>query len=231
LQKNAHLYEVGRSIFFEEVGFDNGKEIFNLKGMFGEYPHLEMPLVGEHQLINASVALGIIEALRNYDIYISPEAIRQGFKKVYWPGRLEKIAENPLITLDGAQNKASARALKEAVRKYFQYKRLILVLGISNDKDIKGICEELSSIADEIILTKANNPRAEEPEQIGCRLQVTGYKQNITLTKNVKGAMSLAREKAKDQDLILITGSLFLVGEIRELILTHETIQNLTPNL
>ncbi len=230
-RKNAHLYEVGRNIFFEELGFDNGKEIFNLRGNFSEYAYLEMPLLGRHQLINAGVALGIIEALRNYGIYVSAEAVRAGFKKVYWPGRLEVIEEMPPIILDGAHNQASARALKEAVKKCFQYARLILVLGISKDKDIKGICQELTEIADEVILTKANNPRAEEPENISCRLQAAGCRHKIYLTNNVGEAIGLARKRAEEEDLILVTGSLFLVGEARKIILPPNKIQNLTPDI
>jgi len=230
-EKNVHLFEVGKNILFEEAGFSSEKEIFSLKGIFNEHPCLEMPLLGEHQLINAGVAIGIIEALRQYEIFISPEAIREGFKKVYWPGRLEKICDRPAVILDGAQNKASARVLKEAIRKYFQYDKLILVLGISNDKDIKGICQELVGVSDEIVLTKANNPRAAEPKEVGCMIQDSGYRINICLTRNVEEAISSAKEKAKEDDLILVAGSLFVVGEARKIILTHNKIQNLTPSL
>ncbi|MCM8793938.1 MAG: bifunctional folylpolyglutamate synthase/dihydrofolate synthase [Candidatus Omnitrophica bacterium] len=214
-KKNARLFEVGKNIFFEEIDFNHRREIFRIRGIFEEYSPLEMPLIGEHQLINAGVALGIIEALRYYQVYIPSEAIYEGFKKVFWPGRLEKINESPLIILDGAQNRASAHALKEAVKKYFKYKRLILVLGISKDKYIKGICEELAEIANEIILTKANNPRAEEPNFI--KSEIRNPKSEIYLTKNVKEAISLAKDKAEEEDLILVTGSLFLVGEARKL--------------
>ncbi|MCM8765277.1 MAG: bifunctional folylpolyglutamate synthase/dihydrofolate synthase, partial [Candidatus Omnitrophica bacterium] len=172
-----------------------------------------MPLLGEHQLINAGVAIGMIEALRYYQIYIPSEAIYEGFKKIFWPGRLERIGEKPKIILDGAQNRASAKALKRAVKKYFNYDKLILVLGISKDKDIEGICEELSEIADEIILTKANNPRAEEPDLI--KSEIRNSKSEIYLTKNVEEGIKLAKEMARDADLILITGSLFVVGEAR----------------
>ena len=224
-KKNAQLYEVNKDIFFEEIGWENKKEIFNIRGIFEEYTHLEMPLLGTHQLINASVALGMVEALRKYQIYISSPAVREGFRKVFWPGRLEILQERPLIILDGAQNRESAYALKEAVKKYFSYEKLILVLGISKDKDIKGICEELLEIADEIILTKANNPRAEEPKNIQNQISKIKYQNNVFLTKNVEEAISLAKEKARVSDLILITGSLFLVGEARDYLISYVQVQ------
>ncbi|MGE4357401.1 MAG: folylpolyglutamate synthase/dihydrofolate synthase family protein [Candidatus Omnitrophota bacterium] len=219
-EKNALLYEVNRDIFFEEIGLVDRKEIFRIRGIFDEYPHLEMPLLGRHQLINASVAVGIIEALRKYQIYISPQAIREGFKRVFWQGRMEVVGDKPLIILDGAQNRASAYALKEAIKKYFCYKRLILVIGVSKDKDIKGICKELLEISQIVIITKADNPRAEEPEAIKSRIQKPEVE--IFLTKNIKEAVVLAKEKADREDLVLITGSLFIVGEARKLLLPYE---------
>ncbi|MCM8784332.1 MAG: bifunctional folylpolyglutamate synthase/dihydrofolate synthase [Candidatus Omnitrophica bacterium] len=235
-RKNAPLYEVGKNILFEEIAFDSKREIFRIRGIFEEYSHLEMPLLGQHQLINASVALGIIESLRRYEIYTPLEAVRDGFKHVFWPGRMEMVGDKPLIVLDGAQNRASAYALKKAIRKYFFYKRLILVIGVSKDKDIKGIFEELTEIADEIVLTKANNPRAEEPENIKSKipLQELSTLQNSTasrdlrpevyLTNNVIEAVDLAKEKASSEDLVLVTGSLFVVGEARKIICSYQYV-------
>ncbi len=218
-EKEAVLYEVGKDIFFEEINFSSDKEIFSVKGILGEYPFMEIPLIGGHQLVNAALAAGIIDILRNYEIYIAPEVVREGFRCVYWPGRLEKIGKRPLIVLDGAQNGASAHALKEAVKKHFKYARLILVLGISRDKDIPGIIEELVEIADEVILTKADSPRAAEPRDIRYQIENIKYKNQIILTENTKEAVGLARKEAKEEDLILVTGSLFLVGEAREILI------------
>ena len=91
------------------------------------------------------------------NIKISEKDIKEGLKKTGNPGRCQVIAKNPYIVLDGAQNKASSRALGETIKRNFNYKRLILVLGISKKKDIKGICEELAPMADFVILTKIIN--------------------------------------------------------------------------
>ncbi|RLE44366.1 dihydrofolate synthase, partial [Candidatus Woesearchaeota archaeon] len=117
--------------------------------------------------------------------------------------------------LDGAQNKASALALKLAIQTIFNYKRLILVLGISRDKDIKGICSKLEKISDRIILTQATHPRA-APVAYLKRFISNG--RIIHTRENLKDAIELALRKAKNEDLILVTGSLFTVGEARTII-------------
>ncbi|MCX5702366.1 MAG: bifunctional folylpolyglutamate synthase/dihydrofolate synthase [Candidatus Omnitrophica bacterium] len=203
----AKLYEVNKDIFYEAQS-----EGFNVIGLFGEYPCLKIRFLGKHQLINATVAVGVIEALRPYNTYIGIDSIRSGLYNTIWPGRCEIISKNPMIVLDGAQNIASSRALKKAIKDNFEYKRLILTLGISNDKDIKGICSELSGLADEVVLTKANNSRATEPKILAKFFK----HKNVHMTLNVKEAQTLVCGMAKKEDLILVCGSLFVVGEFRD---------------
>jgi dihydrofolate synthase/folylpolyglutamate synthase len=123
------------------------------------------------------------------------------------------VAKKPMIVLDGAQNAASASVLKKAIQERFRYRRLMLVLGVSNDKDIKGIANQLDDLADVVILTKANTSRATEPEVL------RGYFKNkeAYITNSVKEAKALAWQLADKQDLILVTGSLYVVGEARKL--------------
>ncbi|MDP3732801.1 MAG: folylpolyglutamate synthase/dihydrofolate synthase family protein [Candidatus Omnitrophota bacterium] len=213
----AKLYTVNK-----DMSFKSTKKGFSIKGIFGEYPDLKIRLLGRHQLINAAVAVGIIEALRFYNIIVDVDSIRAGLYNTIWPGRCEVVSSNPLIVLDGAQNIASMRALKEAIKENFsaasavggkggKYKRLILVLGISSDKDVKGICNEIYDLADEIVLTKADNPRAAEPENL---VKYFNGKE-VHITDNVKEAKALACRLAVKKDLILVCGSLFVVGEFR----------------
>lgn len=203
----ARLYEVNKEIFYEKA-----TKGFNVLGIFREYPNLEVRLLGRHQLINATVATGIIEALCFYNIYIDIDAIREGLNNTVWPGRCEVIARNPCIVLDGAQNIASSKVLKETIKENFKYEKLILILGISKDKDIKGICNEFAEFADEVILTAAFNPRAGAPQDLAKY-----FKTKVThITRNVKEAKEISRHIANKEDLILVTGSLFVVGEFRD---------------
>lgn len=205
---NARLYEVGKDISYKKT-----KEGFNVKGILGDYANLKTRILGEHQLVNASVAIGVIEALRSYNFDIGINSIRSGLYNTVWPGRCEVISASPMIVLDGAQNVASASVLKKMIKENFKYKKLILVLGISSDKDKKGICSQLYDLADTIILTKADNPRAAGPKILaeyfkGKQMHVTG---------SAREAKRIALKIAGVKDLILVTGSLFVVGEIREL--------------
>jgi len=204
---NAKLYMVNKDLFYEKT-----QDGFNVMGIFEEYPNLKIRLLGRHQLINATVAIGVVEALRFFDIYIDIEAIRDGLYNTSWPARCEIISKKPLIVLDGAQNSASSKVLKETIKENFSYEKLILVLGISRDKDIQGICEELKDLSDIVILTKANNPRATEPEVLAR------YFKEKYITQNTQEAIELAKKKANSKDLILVCGSLFVAGEIRDIL-------------
>jgi dihydrofolate synthase/folylpolyglutamate synthase len=197
---------VGRDIVYKRT-----RSGFNIKGIVAEYKDLKTQLIGEHQLINAATAVGVIEAMRSQGINVPAKAIRAGLRDARWPGRCEVISRRPLVVLDGAQNIASAEALKKAIGEKFKYKKLILVLGTSSDKDIKGICGTLRPLVKEVILTCSNNPRAARPQVLAGYFR--GKKTHFSHC--VKEARGLAKRLATPEDLVLVTGSLFVVGEFR----------------
>jgi dihydrofolate synthase/folylpolyglutamate synthase len=204
----AKLYEVGRQIKYS----DSGRRL-SIRGFKNNYKNLYLNLPGAHQAVNAALAIGLVEGLSFYGFNVAPGVIRQGLKNALWPGRCELIQKNPLIVLDGAQNAASAQVLSKAIEDNFKYRRLILVLGISADKDIPGICKQLGPLASEVILTRAATPRAADPAKLAANF--TGFKRKLYLTQSVKKAQLLAGSLAGKGDLILVTGSLFVVGEFR----------------
>ncbi len=202
----------------QEVIRDKCKEMgARLVEVKSKPPKLKTKLIGRHQLVNAAVALAAAKALGNYNIKISRDAIRRGLAQAKWPGRCEVISKKPFLVLDGAQNVASAQALRKAIKEKFSYKKLILVLGISSDKDIAGICKEVCPLAETIILTQANNPRAADVNSLEkvIREQITEKRLQIVKTKDVKKARVETLRLANKEDLILVTGSLFVVGEFR----------------
>jgi len=216
-KKGARLILVGEDINFEELYFNETRSGFNIYGLLGKYEKLESRLLGPHQVINAAAAIGVVEALNFSSIKIDKNAVREGVADARWEGRLEIIARHPYVIVDGAQNASSAKALAASVKKIFSYRKLILVLGVSKDKDIKGILKELLPLADSVILTKARiAERAAEPERI--KEFITGCKSEIGLTSDVEAAVTLAREKASGDDLVLITGSLYVVGDAKSFI-------------
>ncbi len=210
-KKKNKLFVVGVDISFKPIGINGKYQFFETKGIFDDtYNSLKTSLLGRHQLINAASGIGAVEALRFHNINVPHSAIKKGIKKAKWAGRLEVISKRPLIVLDGAQNKASAKVLRRAVQNIFNYRRLILILGISKDKDIKGICSTLEKISDKIILSQADHPRAAKIERLK---KYISDKKTVYIRKKLKYAIKLAKNKAKEGDLILITGSLFVVAE------------------
>ncbi len=222
-ERKTKLIVVGRDIMFEELKATDEKETFSIFGLFNEYPILEMKLLGHHQVINAATAIGIIEGLSFHNIIIPFDAVKEGIAAAKWEGRLEVITRDPYLIIDGAQNRASAATLAKSIKKQFRYKKLILVLGVSKDKDINGILDELLPISDSIILTKSKVvERACAPSRI--KELISAKDKEIILTSNVEEALDKARSKALTEDLVLVTGSLFVVGEARHILVNKVNV-------
>jgi dihydrofolate synthase/folylpolyglutamate synthase len=217
-ERDASLVLIGRDLSFEEISSGGDSQTFSVKGLFGEYKNIHTGMLGHHQVVNAAVAIGIIESLRLSGITAGAQAVRKGLGSVKWPGRLEMINGSPRVLLDGAQNGSSARALSASVRKLFKYRKLILVLGVSKDKDIKGILKELIPISDAVVLTRSRiAQRAADPSYIAG--MITPKEKVAAITESGKDALDKALSAAAPQDLVLVTGSLFVVGEIRKILL------------
>ena len=217
-RKKARLYQVGKEIKFRYQMSDLRYQTFNIEGIHGSYKNLKTPLLGKHQLLNAACAIGAAEFLRP-KVRITNEEIRKGLAKTQWPGRLEikplTVNRSPFtVILDGAHNVAGAKVLKEAIRDSFNYKRLILVLGILKDKDIEGIMSQIAPLASRIIITKPQTPRATEPEEIAKIGKE--YSGSIVVKERVSQAVKCALSCAKRRNIVLITGSLYTVAEAKK---------------
>lgn len=175
---------------------------------------LWIPLLGRHQLINATVVVAAIEKLRQRGINISEASVREGLRQVRWPGRLEILGRRPLVVADCAHNADSAGKLKAALEELFTYRHLILIFGASTDKDIEGMMGELFPLAHQVIVTQARHARATD----SCVLhqKALTLRREVMVSDSVDGALSLALETAGPQDLICVTGSIFVVAEARE---------------
>lgn len=167
-------------------------------------------LIGQHQALNATVALAAVEKIRGEFPMIDDEAIRKGLRDVNWPGRFQILHRRPVVVVDGAHNGDSATKLGNTLREMFPGQRCILVLGVTADKDVDGILVALMPVADEIITTAADHPRAAHPQDLSARLERLGARARTTL--DVPSALDLAWSIAEPEDVICITGSLFVVG-------------------
>jgi dihydrofolate synthase/folylpolyglutamate synthase len=208
-EKNAILYEIGKDIIYSSNKRDKKGQVFNIDGPGYSYKDLQLNLIGDHQVKNASLAIGMLKAVDS-TLNVEEEAIRRGLKDVFWPGRLQVIQEEPYLVLDGAHNVTSIKTLISSIKELFKYNRLICIFGISKDKDIKGVCKELNKICDITILTKSKcTARAEEP------ILLKGHfsKPRVEITDDIGEALERGKRLAEKEDMILITGSLFLVGD------------------
>jgi dihydrofolate synthase/folylpolyglutamate synthase len=171
--------------------------------------------LGDYQLENAAVAVGVLETLIEQGYKISPDDIKNGFARVNWPGRLQVLKQHPLVIADGAHNPYSASRLREALEKYFHFKQATLVIGTSSDKDISGIAAELAPVFQKVIVTRSNHPRAQLAAPLVAEFKKLGI--DTQATEDIADALPLALSKAGDNDLVCITGSLFVVAGAIEL--------------
>lgn len=217
LEKNAKFYLAGKDSFCKKIYSDLDRQIFSLITRCGEYPYLDIKLLGDFQMGNAATAVLAIEGLRHYDIFIGKGAVSGGLLNARWPGRFEILRKKPLIVVDGAQNGQSAFILKKAVKDNLKYGKLLLILGVMNDKDVENICRELSSIADYVITTKSRSDRAASPEFLRERML---YYKNIDVVTAVSTdeALDKALAAVDKKDAILAAGSLYIVGEVMEIL-------------
>jgi dihydrofolate synthase/folylpolyglutamate synthase len=169
--------------------------------------------MGQHQIINAATAIGAVDLLRNSKIFIPRKAVIEGVRKVRWPARIQVISRDPFIIVDCAHNGASALALSKCLQEFFPEKRIILVLAILQNKDVKEIGRALFPLAERVILTKTDSPRSMEPEEIKTILSEC-CPGKIIITKNTRKAMKYSLGLANRESLICFAGSSYLAGEV-----------------
>jgi dihydrofolate synthase/folylpolyglutamate synthase len=213
-QHSSQLYPLGKDLKFEIKSVNVNGTTMDYNGLEWKFNDINIPLLGSHQGVNAALALGALElASKRLNITLPKQAIRNGLLNAQWPGRLELVQSAPRVLLDGAHNPAGAKALYNALQ-MFDYDKLILVFGCSEEKDIKKLIEPIIDLPNEIILTQANIHRAANPEMIKQEIKKPSIEPKIITS--VRSAVELALEHATDNDLICICGSLFVVGEARE---------------
>ena len=177
---------------------------------------LACPLAGAHQLENAACALAMLDAAASTDIRVSDEAAREGIRHVEWEGRLEIVERNPLVVLDGAHNPAAAEAVARYLAEYRRSNpssRVHLVVGMMRDKDMRGFLAHMCPVADSLLLTRVDLPRAATVEELRAALPAAVPPSEVA--PSVSEALDRARRTAAPRDLICVTGSLMLVGAVK----------------
>jgi dihydrofolate synthase/folylpolyglutamate synthase len=213
LEKEARLISVGRDVSRKSLNYNPEFQELEVKGLLDSY-RIKIPLLGSYQMDNAAAAVAALEILKEKGYQITREAILAGLAQVELSGRMQVISRKPLIVMDGGHNPGAAHGLKEALKQYFKPARAILVFGASNDKDISGVIKELVPVFDTVIATQANNPRSVPPETLVKEFSRQGIQARPF--HNIAEALLEAKVIAGEEDLICVTGSLFVVGEAIE---------------
>ncbi len=174
------------------------------------YHELEIPLLGEHQLQNATLALALAE---RRDEPLDERAIREGLRSVRWQGRMQVVGQTPWRVVDGAHNADSLRALFAALRRHFHFERLILVFGVMADKDLVGMLREIAEAqVDAVVATAAHSPRAVDPATLAVRV-AEATSAAVSAEPDAAAALAHAATLAGPRDLMCAAGSLYLAAE------------------
>jgi dihydrofolate synthase/folylpolyglutamate synthase len=178
------------------------------------YDTLELGLLGAHQLENAAAAVAAVEQLAAEGTDVSESAVRTGLRQARWPARLQVVAERPWLVVDGAHNADSMEKLGTALRRHFPFRRLIMVLGVKSDKDIAGIAGAIARMEPaHVFVTAEPSPRALLPSDLREALAAASRRIEVTETPDVGAAVRLALRDVACDDLVCVTGSLYLAGE------------------
>lgn len=241
-ERNSPLIQVGKDYLYAAASHDLDKQSFfvwpkeeqSLVNMYIESAgrdewkpvRLQIPLLGFHQVQNAATAFVTLETINRNGINVHLDDISRGFSEVNWPGRFEILSKKPLIVIDSAHNRESALRLRNAIDDYFPGMPKVLVFGASEDKDIQGMLIELIPRVKTIVATKSTHPRAVEPEVIvnyALQFGLRGIQ-----TSSIEEGLDTALRLAGDEALVLVTGSLFVAGAVRDVWLNRKSTEKVS---
>jgi len=222
-ERDAPLTLVGQDWVWESIHFDLDGQSFSLSyertpGV--AYPCLSIPLLGDHQLINATTAVATARVLQESEVIVPESAVQAGLEGVHWPARLEILNRHPFLVVDGAHNDESCRLLAEALVHHFDYRRLILIFGALSGHDYTGMLDALrASDPTLVVTTRADHPRAADPAILSSSAESLGMTSRAIPT--MAEALQQALLVAANDDLICACGSLSIAAGIREAWLSH----------
>jgi dihydrofolate synthase/folylpolyglutamate synthase len=219
LDKKSPLYVVGRDLSWQPAAWNLSGQEFSLRGRRKYYEKLFIPLLGRHQLVNAATAVAAAEVLMDLGVSLNGDVVRLGLARTRWPGRMEIVSQKPLVIIDGAHNYDGARCLRQALEEYFPGRSIIMVIGMLGDKERALVAAELAGVARAVVVTRPDNPRANNWRELAE--EVRNYTSEVYLLEDTGEAVRKALALAGPEEVILVTGSLYMVGGAREVILAQ----------
>lgn len=207
-EHKSPVYLMGRDFMCRKVK----EQRCSYSGPGKELPDLFVNLKGDHQLTNAALALCATEVLSSEKFTMDDASMCRALATLRWPGRLEVVKERPLVVLDAAHNPHGVHSLAGFMDMNFTGRRKIVIFGVMKDKEYEKMLKELRPRADVLILTRPETERALSPDRLKAALP------HSVVTRDVRSALDTAKKMAGDNDVIVVTGSFYTVGEARTLV-------------
>jgi len=211
--QHARLVLVGRDVEARIEAVSLAGVRATIRGLRGTYP-IRLPLLGRHQGVNAATAIAAVELLADRVGPVSAGAVRRGLAAVRWPARVELIDTRPYTIVDMGHNPASMAALRETLQELLGGRRLVLVFGMLETKDYRTVTAMIAPLADAVVTTTPDNPHALPAAVLAA--EVRKYTARVTALPDRRAAVEHGRALAGPEDVLVVTGSVYLVGEARE---------------
>ncbi|MBT3241002.1 MAG: hypothetical protein HON98_01835 [Chloroflexi bacterium] len=217
-EKNAMIYCLEEDFTFEVHQQDSNGAILSVEGPYEHYPNVKLAMKGNFQPINAALAIASLDILKHhYQMPISPQTVQEGLEKLVFPGRMEIMQQYPLVMIDGAHNQHKMQALVDSIKTLYKNKKIIVVVGMLSTKDASGMIDALFPITDKWIATQPDvfGKPATSAEEVVTLIQEQDENARIQMRPNIKEAVELAISQAVQDELVLVTGSLYMIGAAR----------------
>ncbi len=217
-EKKSRLYQWEKDFTIERITneWQGMEEKFHFQGPFGSYRDLKIKMLGAHQIKNAALAVMVLELLRQYyAVHFEAEQLTEGLAKANWPGRFEIIKKDPFLILDGAHNIEGIEALIQTIQERFANHKVKVLFSAFKDKDASGMIDRLASYCDEAIITGMEHSRSAEPADLEMLFRDANPNLKTTMISDWQEALKVWQQAAKPDELLLATGSLNFIADIR----------------
>ncbi len=215
--KRAKVYELGQDFWLEHIQSDKRGETFSFQCPFGSYENLIISMKGAHQVQNASVAVMAVKYLQTYlSFLIEEQHIREGLQEAFWLGRFEQVLEHPPVIIDGAHNPEGVDSLVQTIQSHYGENKIVILFTALSDKPVASMISKLEMVADKMIFTTFDFPRAVSAKILASHSQL----KNKEVFENWQEAVMETIRNIQKNEVLVITGSLYFISDVRKFILS-----------